>query len=113
MVIEDQLVLYVTKETEKKVEAYMDSHSIWLSAENIAVLYDAPLHHVIQQIKLIYRTDSMSEFLTMQSYRVKEDGRERMVSYYNLQMILAIGNHLQAEEMTHFYKWAIKQLNNQ
>lgn len=112
MVVEDQLVLYVTKEKKKKVEAHLDSNSIWLSTEDIATLYDAPLHHVIQQIKMIYATDSMSEFLTMQSRRVKQDGRERIVSYYNLQMILSIGNHLQAKEMIHFYKWAVKQLNN-
>lgn len=112
MVVKEKLVYYPINEAGEAIVAQIHDDSIWLSTEDIATLYDTPLHIIIRQIKMIYTTDSMSEFLTMHSKRVKLDGRERIVSYYNLQMIVAIGHQLQAMQLASFYKWALQQLKD-
>lgn len=112
MVVQEKILQYPLKMTGEIIEAYNEHESIWLSTEAIAKLYETPLHIVLRHIKMIYAIDSMSEFLTMQRKRMVKKGREQLISYYNLQMIVAIGTQLQATEMPRFYKWAVQQLND-
>lgn len=112
MAVQDKVLYYPLKNDGVVIESFFDDDSIWISTEDIARLYETPLHIIIRHIKMIYMTDNMSDFLTVKQRRTNMDGRERIISYYNLQMIVAIGNQLKAQQLPVFYKWALTQLND-
>jgi|SRR5699024_3925014 len=112
MAVQDKELYYPLENGERAIALFYEDHSIWLSTEDIARLYETPLHLIIRHIKMIYMTDKMSDFLTVKQRRTNIDGRERLISYYNLQMIVAIGNQLKAPQLPAFYKWALTKLNN-
>lgn len=105
----NQVVIYKNGEIEIKVQLY--SETIWLSANEIAMLFDVQRPAVVKHVNNIYKTDELDKKTTCSILeQVAKDGKKRKINLYNLDSIIAIGYRVNSKRATQFRIWATKVL---
>ena len=78
-------------------------------------MYQKGVNTINEHIKNIYAEGELQESATIRKNRiVQTEGKrevEREVSFYNLEMILAIGYRVRSHRGTQFRQWATERLN--
>ncbi|NOX16812.1 MAG: virulence RhuM family protein [Chlorobi bacterium] len=106
---EQAVIIYKSGEIELKVS--VDKETIWLSAENIAKLFDVQRPAIVKHIGNIYRTNELSKNLTCSVLeQVAKDGKKRKKNYYNLDVIISVGYRVNSIKATQFRIWATNVL---
>ena len=107
------IIVYENGEIEIKVSIDNYNETIWLRAEDIAVLFDVQRPAIIKHVGNIYKTKELLENTTCSILeQVANDGKKRKIKYYNLDMIISIGYRVNSLKATMFRKWAINILKN-
>lgn len=109
-----ELILYTTDDGQVQLHLRVEGDSIWLSQLEIAELFQTTKQNVSLHAKNIFedreldQKASVKESLTVQS----EGNRQvkRKVSYYNLDLILAIGYRIRSPRGVQFRQWASTHL---
>ena len=107
----NQIIIYNNDEIELKVS--IEKESIWLKAEDIALLFGVQRPVIVKHIRNIYKTNELDESLTCSILeQVAKDGKKRKVKYYNLDMIISVGYRVNSKKATKFRQWATNVLKN-
>lgn len=95
---------------QDSIEMRYEDENIWLTQKMMATLYDVSVAAINQHVKKIYEDSELEPDSTIKKYLIvqKEGTRQvsREVSYYNLQMIIAVGFKVNNERAVQFRKWA-------
>ena len=110
----NNIIIYQSDDGETKIDVKLENETIWLSQQQMAVLYKTTKQNISLHIKNIFdeneldENSTVKEFLTVQS----EGNRnvERNVKYYNLDMIISLGYRIKSKIATNFRKWATERL---
>ena len=108
------LILYTSEDGQTRLQLRVDGKTVWLTQLEIAELFQTTKHNISIHTKNIFKEGELAleatvkESLTVQS----EGGREvqRTLSYYNLDLILAIGFRVRSPRGTQFRQWATTHL---
>lgn len=111
---ETKVLLYPTNDNRHRLEVILEDDSAWLSQRQMADLYQVGVNTINYHIKQIYLDAELDPEATIRNYRIvqAEAKREvtRMVEYYNLEMILAIGYRVRSPRGVEFRQWASERL---
>ena len=98
-----------TGDSDENIEMRYEDENIWLTQKMMAVLYDVDVRTINYHIKKIFEDSELQENSTIRKFRiVQNEGKrqvEREVSYYSLQMIIAVGFKVNSERAVQFRKW--------
>ena len=110
----NDIILYTTPQGNVSVKVLVENENIWLTQLQIAELFNVGVPAIAKHIKNIYRTDELDEKATISILEIvqKEGMRsvKRKLSYYNLDMIIAVGYRVNSKRATQFRIWATKTL---
>src|SRR5690554_1813971 len=109
-----ELILYTSEDGQTRLHLRVETETIWLSQLEIAELFQTSKQNVSLHAKNIFEDKELApeatikESLTVQS----EGGRQvkRKISYYNLDLILAIGYRVRSPRGVQFRQWASTHL---
>src|ERR1017187_6272681 len=107
---------YSSNEGELKASilAERETETIRTSQKNIAQIFGVGSNTITYHIGEIYKSGELLQNSTTRKIRVvqKEGGRdvERMVDFYNLDVIIAVGYRVNSYQATQFRIWATKTL---
>ncbi|MFA5702628.1 MAG: virulence RhuM family protein [Advenella sp.] len=109
-----ELILYTSDDGQTKLHLRVETETVWLSQLEIAELFQTTKQNVSLHAKNIFDDNELTpeatvkESLTVQS----EGGRQvkRKISYYNLDLILAIGYRVRSPRGVQFRQWASTHL---
>ena len=108
------IVIYNTESNGTKVEVKLIDGNLWLTQEQIVSLYNSSKSNISEHIKHILEEGELTQEATVRKFRtVQKEGErevERSITYYNLDMILAIGYRVRSNIGTNFRKWATSTL---
>jgi prophage antirepressor-like protein len=105
--------IIVYNEGELEINVSVENETIWLSAENIAMLFNVNRPAIVKHIGNIYKDDELSENSTCSILeQVAKDGKKRKINFYNLDMIISIGYRVNSKKATKFRQWATSILKN-
>ena len=111
-----ELVKFVDGELELEISINPSEETIWLSQEEIAVLYGTSISTVNYHIKNIYEKKELKKTATFREIRkVQLEGNRtitRKIMYYNLDMIISIGYRVNSVRGVIFRIWANKVLKD-
>lgn len=97
------------------VTVRFEGEDVWLTAEQLQVLFQASQQDVNHHIQQIYGDGELAREATHKKYLlVRTEGTrsvKRQISHYNLDMILAIGMRIRSEVAVRFRQWAIRHLH--
>ena len=97
------------------VTVRFEGEDVWLTAEQLQMLFQASRQDVAYHIKQIYDDAEVDKAATCKNFLlVRTEGNrsvKRNFPHYNLDMILAIGMRIRSEVAVRFRQWAIRHLH--
>lgn len=110
-----QFILYQDDNGITNVNVRFDGKDIWLSQQQIAMLFDTTRENVVQHIRNIYQEAELQEERTCKDFlQVQMEGSRsvrRNIPNYNLDMIIAVGYRVKSQVATRFRQWATQRLH--
>lgn len=108
------LILYTSEDGQTRLELRVKDGTIWLTQLEIAELFQTTKQNVNLHAKNIFKEGELAPMATVkESLTVQSEGKrnvKRTVSYYNLDLILAIGYRVRSPRGTQFRQSATNHL---
>ncbi len=110
-----QFVLYQDDNGVTNVNVRFDGEDVWLSQQQIAMLFDTTQQNVSQHINSVIEEGELSKPATHKDFLlVRQEGNrsvKRQIEHYNLDMIIAVGYRVKSQVATRFRQWATQRLH--
>lgn len=108
-----EIVIYQNKNKDVATEALVKDETIWLTQEQIAVLFGVQRPAITKHLLNIFKTSELSENSVCSILEhTAEDGKVYKVKYYNLDAILSVGYRVNSKRATDFRIWATSILRS-
>ena len=105
------IIIYNTDDGKAKVVLYAKCGNVWMSQSQIAELFDTSVPNISMHISNILEDSELSENSVIKNYlTTAADGKNYNVTFYSLEMILAIGFRVRSKRGTQFRIWANRNL---
>ncbi len=112
--IKSEFLLYTTPEGNINVNVFLQDETVWLTQKMMAELFDVETQTINYHLKEVFSSNELDEQATIRKIRIvqKEGNRnvERLIDYYNLDAIIAVGYRVNSLRATQFRIWATKVL---
>ena len=109
---ESNMIIFKTDDNQISVDVRFHNESVWLTLDQMAALFERDKSTISRHIKNVFsegeleRNSVVANFATTAS-----DGKEYMVDYYNLDVIISVGYRVKSQRGVQFRQWATKRLN--
>ena len=104
-----ELVKFIDGEFELEVNVSPEEETIWMTLDEIAILFDRDKSVISRHIKNIYQEKELDKMSTVAKNAIVqiEGNREitRKLMYYNLDAIIAVGYRVNSKRGTLFRIW--------
>lgn len=111
----NEIVVYQPDEIVN-LEVRVENESVWLTLNQIALLFDRDKSVISRHIKNIFKEKELSEISTVAKNATVqiENGRSvvRQMDYYNLDVIISVGYRVKSQRGTQFRIWANQVLKD-
>ena len=108
------IIIYQTDDGLTKIDVKIQNETVWLSQQQMAELFNTTKQNISLHIKNIFDEKELEENSTVKDFlTVQKEGNrkvERIVKYYNLDMIISLGYRIKSKVATNFRKWATERL---
>ena len=111
MLIENNILIYESKDGSVKVDVNVQNEDVWLSQELMAKLYDTTKNNISIHMKNIFECGELDENSVVKKIlTTASDGKNYNVMHYNLDAIIAVGYRINTKKATDFRIWATRVL---
>ena len=94
-----------------KLEVNLKEETVWLTQEQMSKLFKKAKSTINEHIKNIYKDGELVENDTMTKFGNSEFS-DKPTNYYNLDMIISVGNRVKSQNGILFRQWATKILKD-
>ena len=106
-----QIILYQTPDGESKIEVRLENDTVWLSADQMAELFQRNKSTISRHIKNVLEDGELEESSVVAFFATTAaDGKKYSVAFYNLDMIISVGYRVHSYRGVQFRIWATKVL---
>jgi len=106
-----QIIIYNTSDGKSAVSLYAKDGSIWMNQVQAAELFDTSKQNISLHIINILKEEELSKNSVVKDYlTTASDGKNYNVTFYSLEMILAIGFRVRSRRGLQFRQWANQNL---
>ncbi len=107
----DNIIIYNTEDGKAKVILYAKDGNVWMSQNQLAELFATSVSNISMHISNILKDNELQENSVIKNYlTTATDGKKYNVTFYSLDMILAIGFRVRSKRGTQFRIWANRNL---
>lgn len=108
---ENQIIIYNTDDGKARVTLYAKDGNIWMNQNQMAELFATSIPNVSMHISNILKDGELQENSVVKQYlTTAADGKDYQVTFYALDMVLAIGFRVRSMRGTQFRRWANRNL---
>ena len=105
------IIIYNTVDGKASVSLYAKDGMVWMNQNQIAELFDTSKQNIGQHIANILKEGELSENSVVKDFfTTAADGKQYQVTFYALDMVLAIGFRVRSKRGTQFRIWANRNL---
>ncbi len=105
------IIIYNTADGSSSVSLYAKDGSVWMNQNQLAALFETSKQNISLHIINILKENELIENSVVKDYlTTASDGKDYKVTFYSLDMILAIGFRVRSKRGTQFRVWANKHL---
>lgn len=109
-----QFLLYQTPDGDSQIEVKLQNDTVWLSLDQMAELFQRNKSTISRHIKNVLKDGELQEEAIIANFAtVQNEGTrkvERVIAYYNLDMIISVGYRVHSYRGVQFRIWATKVL---
>lgn len=111
-------ILFKTEDEKISVDVRFEEDTVWLSQEQMSVLFDKAKSTLSEHIKHIFDEGELDEKVVVRNFRITTqhgaiEGKTQTskLKLYNLDVIISVGYRVKSQRGTQFRIWATKRLN--
>ncbi len=105
------MIIYTGGDGNLKIDVKFKEDTLWLTQAQMCELYQTSKSNVSEHIKHIFEEGELQEDSVVRKFRTTaSDGKTYMTTYYNLDMIIALGYRVKSIIATRFRQWATLRL---
>ena len=101
-----RILIYQNEKGDTKIDVYFEEDTIWMTQQAMCDLYQVAKSSISEHISHIFKDGELEPQATVRKFRtVQTEGSrkvEREVEHYNLDMVIALGYHVQSQVATRF-----------
>jgi hypothetical protein len=109
-----EIVFYQGEDGQSRIQVRLDGGTVWLTQRLLAELYQVSVPTINEHLANLFAEQELDPAATIRKFRIvqPEGNREvsRLVDYYNLEVILAVGYRVRSHRGTQFRSWATARL---
>ncbi len=110
---QSNIIIYNTADGKASVSLMTKDGHVWMSQKQLAELFDTSKQNVGQHILNILKENELeSDSVVKDYFTTAQDGKQYEVTFYALDMILAIGFRVRSKRGTQFRIWANRNLKS-
>ncbi len=108
---EKNIIIYNTQDGKTSVSLLTKDGTVWMNQNQLAELFDTSKQNIGQHISSILEDNELDQNSVVKNYfTTATDGKDYNVTFYSLEMILAIGFRVRSKRGTQFRQWANQNL---
>ncbi len=108
---EKNIIIYQSEDGKTSVSLYAQDGSVWMNQNQLAELFATSIPNISMHISNILKENELNENSVIKDYlTTATDGKNYQVTFYSLDMILAIGFRVRSKRGTQFRQWANRNL---
>lgn len=112
---DSRIVIYQAESGTTRLEVRLQDETVWLTQSLMAELYQTTKQNISLHIRNVYGEGELKPEATVKKYlTVRPEGTrrvKRLLEYYNLDMIIAVGYRVRSGVATQFRQWATARLH--
>lgn len=109
--MEQKIIIYNTPDGKAKVSLFAKDGTVWMNQNQLAELFDTSVPNISMHISNILKENELDVNSVIKNYlTTASDGKQYEVTFYSLDMILAIGFRVRSKRGTQFRIWANQNL---
>lgn len=106
--VNNEIVVFKDNEIELNVNLSTEENTVWLNANQMALLFDKDEKTIRKHINNVFRDKELDENNNTQKMRVV--GVKQLVSFYTLDVIISVGYRVKSRRGIIFRQWANRVL---
>ncbi len=110
-----ELLVYQGPGLDDPIQVRLEGETVWLSQKLMAELYGVSVPTINEHIANICEDDELIPEATIRKFRIvqTEGTRQigRLIDYYNMEMIIAVGFRVRSKRGNQFRKWATDRIS--
>ena len=108
----NKLIIYNTPDGESAIALYAKDGSVWLNQNQLAELFVTSVPNISMHISNILKEGELVRNSVVKDYlTTASDGKSYNVTFYSLEMIMAIGFRVRSKRGVQFRQWANRNLS--
>tara|TARA_R110002124_G_scaffold104339_3_gene254149 strand:- start:7798 stop:8808 length:1011 start_codon:yes stop_codon:yes gene_type:complete len=109
---ENNIIIYTTQDGKSSVALFARDGNVWMNQSQLAELFDTSKQNISLHIINILEDNELESNSVVKDYLTTAvDGKEYNVTFYALDMILAIGYRVRSKRGVQFRQWATRNLS--
>ena len=111
MAKESEILFYQTEDGSVKIEVYFQEETFWMTQKKMGELFGVQRPAITKHLKNIFESEELDENLVSSILEhTAEDGKNYKTTFYNLDVIIAVGYRVNSRQATQFRIWATRTL---
>ena len=107
----NQIIIYNTADGKSEVLLYAKDDTVWMNQNQLAELFDTSIPNISMHIAAILKEEELEQNSVVKNYlTTAADGKNYDITFYALEMILAIGFRVRSKRGKQFRIWANQNL---
>ena len=108
---QQNLIIYRTTDGKAAVSLYAQDGNVWMNQNQLAELFATSKQNISLHIANVLKENELSAHSVVKDYlTTAADGKNYAVTFYALDMVLAIGFRVRSARDSEFRKWANNHL---
>lgn len=112
----NEILLYQSNELTERIEVRLENETVWLNRQQLALLFGRDIKTIGKHINNVFtegelqKTSTVANFATVE---IEGDRKvERIIEFYNLDVIISVGYRVKSKQGTQFRIWATNVLRD-
>ena len=105
----DEMVIYQSEDGSVKVDVLFENETVWLSQQQMAMLFQKDISVVSRHIKNIFAEGELDEKSNLHFLQIPNS--DKPIRMYSLDVIISVGYRVKSYQGTQFRIWATKRLH--
>jgi len=102
-----EIIIYKTSKNEVELEVKLEKETIWLSLDQMAVLFNRDKSVISRHIKNIFKEKELEQKSVIANFATTATDRKvYQVDYYNLDVVISVGYRVKSQNGVKFRIWA-------
>jgi hypothetical protein len=99
-----EIIIYQTNDGKSSIEVKLQEDTVWLTHQQISLLFERDRSVITKHINNIFKSNELDEKSNVQKMHIPNS--DKMVKFYNLDVILSDGYRVNSKRGTQFRIWA-------